>query len=66
MTTSVKSCLTTAEAMATPAPPCDRCGHPLRIRWVDVASSNAARPMWRVERQWCETAGCMPSDIWLG
>jgi hypothetical protein len=66
MTTSVKTCLTTAEAMATPAPPCDRCGHALRIRWVDVASSDAARPMWRVERQWCETPGCMPSDIWLG
>jgi hypothetical protein len=64
--TAVQHCLTTAQAMATPAPLCDRCGHSLRIRWVDVATSDATRPLWRVERQWCETPGCMPAEIWLG
>jgi hypothetical protein len=64
--TAVQHCLTTAQAMATPAPPCDRCGQALRIRWVDVATSDASRPLWRVERQWCETPGCTPAEIWLG
>ena len=66
MTSTIHDTFSTAQAMATPAPPCERCGRALRIRWVDVASSEAARPLWRVERQWCETPGCMPSDIWLG